>query len=55
MPCNSMNSKAVSSQCNLDAQTQLKDTCSATSPGNASVSGFKDLIRDRRAEQENHW
>lgn len=50
-----MSSRAVSSWCNLDAQIQLKDKHIATSPGNGSVSGFKDLVRDRRAELGNHW
>lgn len=52
--CNSMNSRAVSSRCNLDALIQLKDKCAATSLGNGSASGFKDLLRDRRAELGNH-
>jgi len=52
--CNSMNSRAVSSQCNLDAQIQLKDECANTSPGSGSVSGFKDLGKDSRAELGNH-
>lgn len=48
MLCNSMNSRAVSSRCHLDAVIQLKDKCAAAAPGNGSLSGFKDLVRDRR-------
>lgn len=52
--CNSMNSRVVSSRCNLDALIQLKDKCAATSLGNGSASRFKDLLRDTRAELGNH-
>lgn len=48
-------SRAVSSWCNLGVQIQLKDKCTATSPGKGSVSRFMDLVRGKRAELGNHW
>lgn len=55
MPCNSTNSRAVPSWCNLGIQIQLKDKCAATPPGEGSMSWFKDLVRVKRAELGNYW